>query len=122
LARTERLRRGRAATALRGLAPVLDGAGRRGEALAQPQLDLAVRQLEWVASAGDPARHYLLLRNAWDFNAPLLRRVYTPHFLERLTTRTRGEFDGLFTGRGSLAGEVVRAEFSTKMVSDLLHN
>ena len=122
LGRTERLRQGLAATALRGLAPVLDGAGRRGEALGQPQLDLAVRQVEWLASAGDPARHYLLLRNAWDFNAPLLRRVYTADFLERLTTRTRGEFDGLFTGGGSLPGEVLRAEFATKMVSDLLHN
>ena len=64
LARTERLRQGRAATALRAAAPVLDGIGRRGEALGQPQLDLAVRQVEWLASAGDPARHYLLLRNA----------------------------------------------------------
>jgi asparagine synthase (glutamine-hydrolysing) len=122
LARTERLRQGRAASALRGLAPVLDGAGRRGEALGQPQLDLAVRQLEWVASTGDPARHYLLLRNAWDFNAPLLRRVYTPDFLERLAIRTRGEFDDLFTGDGSVTGQVLRAEFTTKMVNDLLHN
>jgi asparagine synthase (glutamine-hydrolysing) len=48
--------------------------------------------------------------------------VYTPDFLERLTTRTRSEFDGLFTGGASLPGQVLRGEFATKMVSDLLHN
>ena len=33
---------------------------------------------EWIASVTDPARHYLLLRNAWDFNPSLLRAFRRP--------------------------------------------
>ena len=48
--------------------------------------------------------------------------MYTPEFVDRLTTTTRDDFDELFDSGGSLEGQVLRAEFSTKMVSDLLHN
>jgi asparagine synthase (glutamine-hydrolysing) len=106
----------------RGLAPALDWTARRTAALGRPDLDLATRKLEWLASAGDGARHYLLLRNAWDFNPALLRRVYTPEFVQRLHTATRDSYDGYFSGPGPIEAQALRAEFGTKMVCDLLHN
>jgi asparagine synthase (glutamine-hydrolysing) len=103
-------------------APLLDAAARGGAALGRPQLDLYVRGLEWIASMHDPARNYLLLRNAWDFNPALMARVYTPEFSERLTARSRERFDELFSGSEPLETEALRAEFVTKMTCDLLHN
>jgi asparagine synthase (glutamine-hydrolysing) len=114
--------RSRANVMARALAPALDWAARRTAALGRPQLDLATRKLEWLASAGDGARHYLLLRNAWDFNAALLSRVYTPEFVDRLRTATRDSYDEFFSGARPLEAEALRAEFGTKMVADLLHN
>ena len=83
---------------------------------------LLARGLEWVGSLKDGARHYLLLRNAWDFNQNLLRRVYTRGFLERLTIRSRDGYDSFFPGSRPVASEALRAEFNTKLVNDLLHN
>jgi asparagine synthase (glutamine-hydrolysing) len=122
LARTERLRSGVGGAAVRGVAPVLDWAGQRLAGLGRPQLDLFSRKLEYLASAQDGARHYLLLKNAWDFNDALLRRVYTPDFVDRLEVTTRENYDPLFADNGRLEGRALRAEFATKMVSDLLHN
>ena len=106
------------------LAPALDWTGapwsRRsgGRSSTSP-----TRKLEWLAAAGDGARHYLLLRNAWDFNAALLRRVYTPGLPRPADDADpRRASTSYFDGGGSLPGEVLRAEFATKMVSDLLHN
>ena len=124
LGRTERLRPGRGRDGAPGpRRPRSTGPRRRGEALGRPQLDLAVRKLEWLAAASDGARHYLLLRNAWDFNPALLRRVYTPDFLDRLRRATRGDVRRAVRRRGVPArARSLRAEFHTKMVSDLLHN
>jgi asparagine synthase (glutamine-hydrolysing) len=121
LARSRWLR-SRTAGATRALAPALDWTARRTAALGRPQLDLATRKLEWLASAGDAARHYLLLRNGWDFNSGLLRRVYTPEFADRLETSTRDSYDGYFPGDRPVEAEALQAEFGTKMVCDLLHN
>ena len=122
LTRSRRLRSPAAAGAIRAVAPALDWIARRAAATGRPQLDLATRKLEWLASAGDGARHYLLLRNAWDFNSELLRRVYTPEFADRLRTSTRDSYDEYFPGARPLPAEAMRAEFATKMVCDLLHN
>ncbi len=122
LKRTERMRTGIAGKSVHAAAPLLDWAARRVAALGQPQLDLATRKLEWLAASSDPARHYLLLRNAWDFNDQLVRRVYTPEFAARLHASTRDEFDPYFDDNGPIESEVLRAEFSTKMVDDFLHN
>jgi asparagine synthase (glutamine-hydrolysing) len=122
LARTARLRSGVLGAGVHAISPALDWAARRGAAIGRPQLDLYVRGLEWLASAHDGARHYLLLKNAWDFNDALLRRVYTPEFLDRLATSTRDGFEGFFDGHGRTEAQAMRAEFSTKMVADLLHN
>lgn len=108
---------------MRGLArPALDTAARLLSVVRQPSLDLLARGLEWVASMQDGARHYLLLRNAWDSNGALLRRVYTPEFRERLQVRTREWYDCYFTGARPVQMESLRAEFATKLVGDLLHN
>ncbi len=90
--------------------------------LGRPSLDLLARGMEWVGSLKDGARHYLLLRNAWDFNQNLLRRVYTRGFLERLTIRSRDGYDSFFPDSRPVASEALRAEFDTKLVNDLLHN
>lgn len=122
LARTARLRSGLLGAGARAVSPALDWAARRGAAIGRPRLDLYVRGLEWLASADDDARHYLLLKNAWDFNDALLRRVYTTEFLDRLGTTTREGFDAFFEDGRETAAQAMQAEFSTKMVSDLLHN
>jgi asparagine synthase (glutamine-hydrolysing) len=122
LARTAKLRSGAVGAGFRAISPALDWTARRGAAFGRPQLDLFVRRLEWLASVDDGARNYLLLKNAWDFNDALLRRVYTPEFLDRLGTTTREGFDRFFDGDGQPEAQAMRAEFSTKMVSDLLHN
>jgi asparagine synthase (glutamine-hydrolysing) len=122
LARSARMRSGAASALLRTVAPVLDKTAARMAGLGRPELDLSIRKLEWLASTTDGTRHYLLLRNAWDFNEQLLRRVYTPDFLDRLRTATRDEFDAYFDGTPELRGQALRAEFDTKMIADLLHN
>jgi asparagine synthase (glutamine-hydrolysing) len=126
LGRTRRLREGAVGTGVRAASPVLDWTARRMAALGQPQLDLATRKVEWLATTGDASRHYLLLRNAWDFNDALVRRVYTPEFVERLRTETRDDYDTHFAvhadAGASVEAQVLRAEFETKMIADLLHN
>lgn len=108
---------------MRGMGgPALDITARLVSAVRRPSLDLLARGLEWVASMQDGARHYLLLRNAWDFNGVLLQRVYAPEFRERLEARTREWYDGYFPGERPVEMESLQAEFATKLVSDLLHN
>ena len=120
--RTRRLRAGVAGGAARALAPALDWAARRAAGTGRPELDLATRKLEWLAASADAARNYLLLRNAWDFNPALLRRVYTPDFADRLAVSAREDYDAYFGDGRPLESQALRAEFATKMVCDLLHN
>jgi asparagine synthase (glutamine-hydrolysing) len=123
LARSRRLRSGLVGAAVHTVAPVLEWTARRAAGLGRPELDLTTRKLEWMASIPDGARHYLLLRNAWDFNPSLLGRVYTPEFASRLECATRDAFDPYFSnGDGLLEAQALEAEFATKMVADLLHN
>jgi asparagine synthase (glutamine-hydrolysing) len=122
LLRTRRLRSRALRGAAHALAPALDWAARHSARLGRPELDLATRKLEWLAASGDGARNYLLLRNAWDFNPALLRRVYTPDFADRLTVSTRDDYVAYFGDERPLESQVLRAEFATKMVCDLLHN
>jgi asparagine synthase (glutamine-hydrolysing) len=122
LPKTARFRQGAIGKGVRAAGPVLDWSARQVAKRGYPQLDLATRKVEWLAAASDPARHYLLLRNAWDFNDQLVTRVYTPEFAARLTESTRDEFDGYFHDDRPLESQVLRAEFSTKMVCDFLHN
>jgi asparagine synthase (glutamine-hydrolysing) len=116
------LARGRGLRLLGAIAPLLDWGARRLGSLDTPALDLYIRGLEWAAAGNDGARHYLLLRNAWDFNSALLDRVYTPEFRGRLTSRTREHYDAFFTADGPISKQSLVAEFHTKMTDDLLHN
>jgi asparagine synthase (glutamine-hydrolysing) len=104
------------------LSPAADLTARALSGFGRPGLDLAARQLEWAGSLHDPARHYLLLRNAWDFNPVLLRRVYTREFREHLGVRCRDAFGDYFPDSRPVESEALRAEFGTKLVNDLLHN
>jgi asparagine synthase (glutamine-hydrolysing) len=122
LERSRRLRSGAIGAGVRAMGPLLDWVARGTAGLGRPSLDLLTRKVEWLASSSDGARHYLLLRNAWDFNPSLLRRVYTPEFLSRIDGATRDSYDTYFTDGRRLDGQALRAEFATKMVSDLLHN
>jgi asparagine synthase (glutamine-hydrolysing) len=122
LQRTSWLRRGAAGAVMRAASPGLDWMARLAAGLGRPRLDLAARKAEWLASVDDGARHYLLLRNAWDFNDALVRRVYTPEFVARLRTATRDEYDDLFADARPVESRALRAEFVTKMSCDLLHN
>ena len=122
LLRARRLRGGPLGGGVRALAPALDWAARRAAGLGRPQLDLATRKLEWLAACGDGARNYLLLRNAWDFNPALLRRVYTPAFLARIDVPDWDDYGAYFGDGRPLESQALRAEFATKMVCDLLHN
>jgi asparagine synthase (glutamine-hydrolysing) len=122
LMRSRLLRTGAIGAGVGAAAPLLEWSSRQTAAINRPGVDLFSRKLEWLASAADGARHYLLLRNAWDFNPSLLRRVYTPEFLSRLHGASRDAYDAYFANGGSLEGQALRAEFATKMVSDLLHN
>ncbi len=105
-----------------GIGPGLDMAARFGAMAARPSWDLYVRGLELLASLKDHTRHYLLLRNGWDFNPALLRRVYTRDYLDRLTNRCSTDFEDYFVGDRPIESEAVHAEFHTKMVNDFLHN
>ena len=122
LDRSERLRAGVAGAASRVTAPALQWGAERLTRLGRPAFDLGARKLEWLASANDGGRHYLLLRNAWDTNPELVRRVYTPAFAERLSVAARDCYDPYFGGDRPLASQALQAEFATKMVADLLHN
>jgi asparagine synthase (glutamine-hydrolysing) len=122
LLRARRLRDGALGGGVRALAPALDWTARRAAGLGRPQLDLATRKLEWLAASGDGTRNYLLLRNAWDFNPALLRRVYTPGFLARIEVPDWDDYGAYFGDGRPLESQALRAEFATKMVCDLLHN
>lgn len=104
------------------ISPLCDAIARVGARVALPSADLYVRGVEWIGSLHDGARQYLLLRNAWDFNPVLLRRVYTRAFLDRLESRCREEFDPFFPEGRPVEAAALRAEVATKLVNDLLHN
>jgi asparagine synthase (glutamine-hydrolysing) len=102
--------------------PILDSIAGFGAFLDKPRFDLFVRGLEWLGSIHDRSRHYLLLRNAWDFNRQLFKRIYTADFGAQIRQRCRDVFDEHFVGHRSCAAEVLQTEFETKMVYDFLHN
>lgn len=120
--RSRSLRNGVVGAAVRALARPMDWAAHRIAGLGRPGLDLVTRKLEWLAASHDGVRNYLLLRNAWDSNPALLERVYTPDFLARLSVSASEHYTSYFSDRRSLESQVLRAEFATKMVCDLLHN
>jgi len=123
LCRSERLRRWLPGILVNYvLAPPLNASAALLTRLARPRLDLPSRGLQWLASIKKPASHYLLLRNAWDENEALMRRIYQPDFCQQLLHRIKQEYERFFDEQLSLPMSAMRAEFHTKMVNDLLQN
>ena len=99
------------------LAPALDWSARRGRGPGPARTRPGHPQTR-VAGRPDGARNYLLLRNAWDFNPALLRRVYTPEFARAGSTAPAwDDYDAYFADDRPLESQALRAEFATKMVS-----
>ena len=103
------------------LGPLMNCFGRGVGRLSSPRLDLLGRQLSWLGALHDGPRHYLLLRNAWDFNQEMIKRVYHPEYVAYIRSRVEDEFRGYFNEYDHPTA-VMRTEFSTKLVNDLLHN
>ena len=107
LLRSRRLRSGALGAAVaRAWRPLLDWAARRSAGLGRPELDLADPQagVAGLRPATGPG-NYLLLRNAWDFNPSLLRRVYTPEFAEPARRVRRGTPTTPTSATATAAGE-----------------
>jgi asparagine synthase (glutamine-hydrolysing) len=73
-------------------------------------------------SAGDRSQFYCRLRNAWDFDGAMYDRIYARPDDFRALPSTASLFRPFFRGGGGFLGQVLRAEFRTKMVDDFLVN
>jgi asparagine synthase (glutamine-hydrolysing) len=80
------------------------------------------RIIEWGASAGDLARMYILLRNAWDTTDRIGRWLYKKHVWQSLKDQTRTRFEPLLSGSGNPYDRVLRCELQMKMTDDFLVN
>lgn len=79
--------------------------------------------VQWLASLGRGARMYTLLRNAWDHNASMQRRIYGPDLASRSLRPVESYFESYFQdSRRPLLEQTLRAEFETKMPNDFLVN
>ena len=79
--------------------------------------------LQWLASVGNRARMYALLRNAWDYNPDLAGRLYGPALRDLRLRPVEDIFAPYFYNNGtSMVAQALRAEFETKMVDDFLLN
>jgi len=107
---------------LRVIAPLARAARILMRPFGSLKLDIVRRGLDWIASIDDPAWHYLLLRNAWERDATLAARIYTPEFAARLDRSLSPLFEPYFAGGIDLCDGARRAEFATKMVDDFLLN
>jgi asparagine synthase (glutamine-hydrolysing) len=77
--------------------------------------------IQWISSLGRPARHYALLRNAWDYNPGISERIYGPALRELAMRPVETCFEPYFQNNGrTTLTQVLRAEFETKMVNDFL--
>ncbi|MDR0545163.1 MAG: asparagine synthase (glutamine-hydrolyzing) [Odoribacteraceae bacterium] len=83
------------------------------------------RGLQMLCAIGNAERFYLILRNAWDHDAPFYKEVYAPAFLaegEIEGVKVSEHFDALFRQmeRRDALEQVLFAELHTKMVNDYL--
>ena len=83
----------------------------------------ARRVVELMASAHDPSRYYLTLRNGWDLRQGAAARIYDEAWLSRIEGSTRDSFAPYFDRPElPLAEQIQWAEFRAKMVDDFLLN
>jgi len=73
-------------------------------------------------SLGNRSQFYARLRNAWDYDEAMYRRVYQDASGFRDLPSTDSYFARYFNGHENYLEEVLRAEFQTKMVNDFLIN
>lgn len=111
---------------LRRLAPAFDGLAAGLARIGGLRAETARRALDLAASAEDPLRYYLTLRNAWDLGGADVgggREIYAGAWRGMLDSSTRTSFAGLFD-RPDLpfAEQVQWAELRGKMVDDFLLN
>ncbi|MDZ7315785.1 MAG: asparagine synthase (glutamine-hydrolyzing) [candidate division KSB1 bacterium] len=80
------------------------------------------RGLQAAVSVGNLRKFYLILRNVWDYDLPLWRRIYAPTFLQQTLQPIEREFAPLFERYGGLSplDQIFAVEFSSKMVNDYL--
>ncbi len=80
------------------------------------------RGAQMLLATGNVAKFYLILRNAWDFDAGYWRQIYAPQFLQQPLKPVLSEFEPFFRNNGGLTAldQVYRAEFHSKMVNDYL--
>ncbi|MDR0765674.1 MAG: asparagine synthase (glutamine-hydrolyzing) [Odoribacteraceae bacterium] len=88
-------------------------------------LDEYRRGVQMLCAIGDAERFYLILRNAWDHDAPFYNDIYSPAFLASSKlegAKVHREFDDLFrqANRGDALEQVLFVELHTKMVNDYL--
>jgi asparagine synthase (glutamine-hydrolysing) len=105
------------------LQPASRLAFRLQNATGQLALDKYRRGLQMLLAVGDVERYYLILRNAWDYDAGARDNLYGPALRDQPFELTHRAFDPYFAGNGrSPLDQVLWAEFHTKMVDDFLLN
>ena len=90
--------------------------------LTPPAFDEYRRGIQMLLAAGNPGKAYLILRNTWDFDIPMWRKVYHTSFLNQPFNPVMREFEAYFRDASSLSAleQVYHAEIHSKMVNDYL--
>ena len=103
--------------------PLANGLARGLRRWGGPPSEVPRRALELAASAADPSRYYLTLRNGWDLLPGAAQGIYTEAWQRRIATSTRQAFAPYFDRPElSFLEQVQWAEFRAKMVDDFLLN
>ena len=69
--------------------PLFDAASRVFDRLSGPRGENPRRMIELLASANDPMRYYLTLRNGWDLGGSIAAKLYRTGWRERIGRTTR---------------------------------
>ena len=102
---------------------LFDSAAGALDRFAGPRAENARRAWELLASAGDPLRYYLILRNGWDLRPGAAHKIYTDDWSRDISGSTREAFGAYFDRPDlPLTEQVQWAEFRAKMVDDFLTN
>ncbi|MFQ5524849.1 MAG: asparagine synthase (glutamine-hydrolyzing) [Thermoanaerobaculia bacterium] len=103
--------------------PLFDGMARLFDRLSGPRGENPRRMIELLASADDPMRYYLTLRNSWDLGDATAGKLYRGGWRSRIGRTTRQALEPYFDRPDLPVVEQVQwAEFRAKMVDDFLLN
>ena len=85
--------------------------------------DLAKRAMDGALSLGVPERWYPVLRNMWEHDRRLFKAIYTPEAQSVIEPGVETFFEPFFRDHSKdIREEVLRTEFTFKMVDDFLLN